>query len=222
MKQLARSSPDNEKTRVKPARLSQLLVTLCTLAISLSLTSCSLTEWGTAGIIGDKFRIEIQMPKPFRASDVVRDLGQGYSSVYEHGYTSEGSGPTFQIKVLELHRAQMERLGLNRRGLFEMAKAAEIANLQIADTRRLNDEDWPAVVSNATEMTLDSADGKTTTYLRVLVYSSQAATRCSVMLKAVAPKSAARPAEVERFFNSFKIVAGSGEDLGPEFTVPIQ
>ena len=207
---------------MKPARPSKFLLSLFTLAICLSLVGCSVTEWGTAHIIGDKFTIEFQMPKPFRASDVVRDLGQGYSGVYEHGYTSEGSGPTLQIKVLELHRAQMERLGLNRRGLFEMAKGAEIANLKIAETRRLNDEDWPAVVSNATEMTLDSADGKTTTYLRVLVYSGKAFTRCSVMLKAVTPKSSTRPAEVDRFFNSFKIVADSGEDSGPEFTVPIQ
>lgn len=210
------------RPKVKPARLSKFLLSLFALAICLSLAGCSFTEWGRAGIVGDKFTIEIQMPKPFRASDVVRDLGQGYSSVYEHGYTSEASGPTFQIKVLELHRAQMERLGLNRRGLFEMAKGAETTNLKIADTRRLNDEDWPAAVSNATEMTLDSADGKTTTYLRVLVYSSPAVTRCSVMLKAVTPKSSARPLEVDRFFNSFKIVVRSGEDLGPEFTVPVQ
>jgi hypothetical protein len=175
-------------------------------------TSCGPAEWATDYVPGHGLTVYFQMPKPFKKSDDYVEL-QKNRKFFENGYTSEGDDEhKFQFRMLEMHVAASLNMNLDARALLDigLSRANQNSSDKILDRHDFTDPQWPANVTPAEELTIESADGKTIKHIRAVVYTGRENYICYVVLTAFRPRSESRSPDVDKFFNSLRISDNSG------------
>lgn len=172
-------------------------------------TACGPAEWGETSIDGEGYKVYFKMPKPFRRAEGRVDLKTGRTP-YEFGYVTEGDEDNkFQIRVLEMAVGSWVMDGFNPRGVLEFALSRDSApSEKTLYIQEFKDPNLPENVKPGMEFTIESADGKTIRYTRIVIYETGAeydAYACYVVLSATRPKDEPRGPYVDKFFNSLRI-----------------
>ena len=123
-----------------------------------------------------------------------------------------------ELKELVLKSIQPD--GYTPRKLLELALERENKGAdKMLEVKAFTDPKWPANVDPAEEFMIVSADRQTVRHTRIMVYETTGqrdSYACYVLLTASRPTDEPRSHDVDRFFNSLRIVPTTRAQPGDE------